>query len=287
VDARTRLLAAVVAALLVGCGGGGGDDSETGTSRPSTVSGPPKAEEPLAAAARRLERALAQGKCKPLARLMLHSVRRGRDVDPATPPTEQECAFIRTEAGHELRGFKLTKVQQFGPTGVTEATGANARPGDVVGSLWALDVDGSWKLLYDATLRQQIGLQGSADFGTNARRLVRAVAARDCDTFWRLLNVGSRFVRTAEGHKARFCKSIAATYKQKAGGIGDLAADPGAKPKQLGTTRDIGFFGVELKSGRYLALAFTGRIGGIADTEQKQHEDPSALEIVSARLPAK
>jgi hypothetical protein len=34
-------------------------------------------------------------------------------------------------------------------------------------------------------------------------------------------------------------------------------------------------------------LALTGRLGGIADAEQTQHDDTSALEIVSARLPAK
>jgi hypothetical protein len=280
------MAAGAVAALLVGCGGGG-SGSSTGTSTRTTASGPPKPEEPLAAAAKRLERELAVGHCKPLARLMLHSVRRGRNVDPATPPTKEECAFIRSEAGRELKGFKLTKVQQFGPTGVTEATGANARSGAVVGSLWALDVDRSWKLLYDAILRPQIGVPSSRDFGSNARRLVQAIGARDCDTFWRLLNVGSRFVRTSDGHKATFCKSIKATIRQKAGGIADLAANPGAAPKQLGTTRDIGFFGVELKSGRYVVLALTGRLGGIADAEQKQHDDPSALEIVSARLPAK
>ena len=281
-------MAAAVAALVAGCGGEG-DNEQTDRARtgPAKAGGPPKPKEPLAAAAKRLERELAVGHCKPLARIMLHSVRRGRNVDPATPPKKEECAFIRAEAGRELKGFNLTKVQQFGPTGVTEATGANARPGAVVGSLWALDVDGSWKLLYDAILRPQIGVPSSRDFGSNARRLVQAISARDCDTFWRLLNVGSRFVRTSDGHKATFCKSIKATIKQKAGGIADLAANPDATPNQLGTTRDIGFFGLELKSGRYVVLALTGRLGGIADAEQTQHDDPSALEIVSARLPAK
>jgi hypothetical protein len=287
VDAKTWMVAAAAAALLVGCGGGGGDDSRTGTATQTTVSGPPKPKEPLAAAAKRLDRELAAGKCKPLARLMLHSVLRGRNVDPAAPPTKEECAFIRNEAGRELKGFKLTKVQQFGPTGVTEAKGANRRPAEVVGSLWALDVDGSWKLLYDAILRPQIGVPSARDFGSNARRLVHAIATNDCDTFWRLLNVGSRFVRTSNGHKAAFCKSIKETIRRKEGGIAELASDRSANPKELGTTRDIGFFGVELKSGRYMVLALTGRLGGIADAEQTQHDDTSALEIVSARLPAK
>jgi hypothetical protein len=220
---------------------------------------------------------------------MLHSVRRGRNVNPAAPPTKQECAFIRIEAGRELKGFKVAKVRQFGPAGVVEATGANAKPGvAVVGSLWALDVDGSWKLIYGAVLRPQIGEPSTRDFASSARRLVHAIATNDCDTFWRLLNTGSRFVRSSNGNKATFCKSIKLTIKQKAGGIADLVADPGASPKQLGTTRDVGFFGVELKSGRYLVLALTGRLAGVADlAEQKQHDDTTGLDIVSARLPAK
>jgi len=286
--AKTWTVIVVTAALLGGCGGGG-DDSKTPASAPSTASVPPKPNEPLTAAAERLQREVPAGQCKPLARIMLHSVRRGLNVDPAKPPNKQECAFIRTEAGRDLKGFKLTKVRQFGPTGITEATGANARPADaVVAGLWALDVDGSWKLIYDAILRRQIGVPSTRDFGGNARRLVHAIATNDCDTFWRLLNVGSRFVRSVNGQKAAFCKSIKETIKRKEGGIADLAADPGASPKQLGTTRDVGFFGVELKSGRYLVLELAGRIGGVADlAEQKKHEDTSGLDIVSARLPAK
>jgi hypothetical protein len=281
------MVVAAATALVAGCGGSDGDDEKTGSAKsaPATASGP-KPNEPLAAAAKRLERDLAGGDCKPLARLMLHSVRRGKDVDPATPPTKEECAFIRSERSRELRGFRVSKVRQFGPAGVAEGTGANSRLGEVVGTVWALDVDGSWKLLYDAILRQQIGVPPrSADFGTNARKFVRAMATRDCDTFWRLLNVGSRFVRSANGHKATFCKSIAATYKEKAGGIADVAADPSAKPEELGATRDIGLYGVDLKSGRYLVLMLAGRIGGIADAEQKEHDDPSALELVTVRRP--
>jgi hypothetical protein len=119
----------------------------------------------------------------------------------------------------------------------------------------------------------------------SASRFVRAITTRDCDTFWRLLNVGARFVRSAGGDKATFCKNIALTYKRKQGGIADIASDPAAKPRELGATGDIAFFGLGLKSGRYLVLALTGRIGGIADAEQKDHEHPSVLDVVSVRLP--
>jgi hypothetical protein len=282
VHARTWMAVAAAAAVLGGCGGGG--DATTTT----TTSGPPKPSERLGAAAKRLEEALPGGDCRTLGRLMLHSVRRGVNVSPHRPPAREECAFIRGEAALDLKGFRVTKVRQFGPAGVVEGAGAKARQGYVVGTIWALDVDGSWKLLYNAILRPQIGVPPrSPNLAGNASRFVHAVATRDCATFWRLLNVGSRFVRSADGHEATFCKNIAATYKQKAGGIAEIASDPGAKPKELGATGDIGFFGLGLKSGRYLVLTLTGRIGGIANAEQKDHEDPSALELVSVRLPRK
>jgi hypothetical protein len=283
VTAGTRIAAACAAALLAGCGGDdGGGEKKSGAAKTTT----PEAKEPLTAAARRLERALPTGDCKRLAPLMLHSVRRGQNVDPARPPAAAECRFIRTEIGRDMVGFKVTKVRQFGPTGFAEGSGRKQRPGEVVGTLWALDVDGSWKLLYDATLRRQIGFPPRPGFGDNARTFVTAVAKRECDGTWLLLNVGSRFVRSVNGDKAKFCKQTAPAYKDKRNGFADLAADPEAKPEELGTLRDVGFFGLRLRSGRYMVAALMGRLGGIADAEQKDHGDPSVIEFLTVRRPS-
>jgi hypothetical protein len=282
VDARTCLAAAATMALLGGCGGS--DSTHTRT----TPAGPPRPKEPLQAAAKRLEEALPGGDCKTLAPLMLHSVRRGVNVSPSKPPIKVECDFIRKEQAQDLKGFKVTKVRQFGPSGVVDGSGAGRGPNEVVGTIWALDVDGSWRLLFDAILRPQVGVPPRLPHpAASASRFVHAIGTRDCGTFWRLLNVGSRFVRAANGQKATFCKNIALTYKQKAGGIADIASDPAAKPTELGATGDIALYGLGLKSGRYMVLALTGRIGGIADAEQKDHEHPSVLETVSVRRPAR
>jgi hypothetical protein len=284
VGARTCLAAVAATALVGGCGGG--NSTQTHTPARTTVAGPPKPKEPLKAAAKRLERALPGGDCRTLAPLMLHSVRRGVNVSPSKPPVKVECDFIRKEQAGDLKGFRVSKVRQFGPSGVVDGRGAGRGPNEVVGSIWALDVDGSWRLVFDAILRPQVGVPPQLPHAAaSANRFVRAIGTRDCDTFWRLLNVGARFVRAANGQRARFCKNIAATYKQKAGGIADIATDPSAKPRELGATGDIALYGLSLKSGRYLVFALTGRIGGIADAEQKDHEHPSVLEIVSVRLP--
>src|SRR4051812_7050836 len=98
-------VAVVIAVLVAGCGGGGEKAA------PTKASGSPKPSEPLAAAAERLERVAPTGDCKQLAKLMLHSVRRGRRVAPSKPPTRAECTFIRQEARLDLDRFKVKKVR--------------------------------------------------------------------------------------------------------------------------------------------------------------------------------
>lgn len=285
------MLLAAGAACLPGCGG---DDRGSAprspavtTTQAGTATAAPKANEPLAAAAQRLSRAVAKGDCQPLAGLLLHSVPRGPDAAPTTPATPQECSSIAIGVQSKLRGFKLTRAQEFGPAGVVEGTGASARPGQVVVIAWVLDTDGSWKAVFTAAYRPQIGHKPRLrDFAGNAQRFVRAAATRDCDGFWRLLNAGSRFVRSVNGKKAAFCKNIVVSYRDKRSGIADLAANPDAKPEELGTVGDLGFYGVRLKSGRYLALVLSGRIQGPIDAEQKDHGNPTVAELVTVRRPA-
>ena len=147
-------------------------------------------------------------------------------------------------------------------------------------------MDGSWKLLYDATLRRQRGFPPNPRFRANARRFVDAAATRNCDAMWRLLNVGSRFVRSVNGRKAQFCKQTAPAYKQKGNGFADLAANRNVTPVELGSRRDVAFFGLPLRSGRYMVAVLTGRLGGIADAEQKFHADPSVIELLTVRRPS-
>jgi hypothetical protein len=276
---------ALVTALMVpGCGGGD-DTSAPAKTAPAKASGVPKPKEPLAAAAKRLERALPTHDCKQLAPLILHSVRRGQNVSPTKPPTSAECSFIVRESRVDLEGFKVARVRQFGPAGMVEASSPRARGKNVIGSMWVMDVDRSWKLLFDAILRPQIGVRPRPGFENNARAFVASLLTRNCPLIWRGFNVASRFVRAAGGKQARFCRQFLPAYKEKRNGIADLAANPNVKPEQLGATRDISFFGLDLESGRYLVLTLAGRVGGIADAEQKDHADPSVYELLTVRRP--
>jgi hypothetical protein len=272
-------VALVTALMSAGCGGGGDKTA------PARASGLPKPKEPLAAAAKRLERALPTRDCKRLGPLVLHSVRRGQNVSPSKPPTAAECAFMLRETKVDLEGFKVAKVRQFGPAGVVEGTAPRARGKNVIGTIWTLDVDRSWKLLFDAVLRPQIGVRPRPGFENNARAFVASLLTRNCPLIFRGFNVASRFVRAAAGREPTFCRQFLPAYKAKGNGIADLAANPNVKPEQLGATRDISFFGLDLESGRYMVLTLAGRVGGVADAEQKDHADPSVFELLTVRRP--
>jgi hypothetical protein len=276
VKALVALIAAT--ATLAGCGGGNGE------TRPANPRPQPK--EPLSAAAARLERALPRRDCKELIRLMLHSVQRG-GVAPDAPPTKRECAYIRTEAANQLRGFRLTKARVFGPAGLAEGSGGSSRPGHLVGIVWLLDSDASWKAAYQATYRPQIGLPPrlAAQADANARRLLTAVKAGDCADLWRVLNVVSRFVRSSAGRRDRFCSTLPATYRNPKSAFAQIKADPAPALETLGRTRDFSFYGVRLANGRYLDLVFSGPLANVARSELSQHDNPSVLEFVTVRQP--
>jgi hypothetical protein len=266
-----------VATMLAGCGGGTGASKTTAGTRPE-----PK--EPLSAAAHRLERALPRRDCKELIGLMLHSVQRGGTA-PDAPPTKRECAYVKTEAANQLRGFHVTKVSAFGPAGFAEGSGRSARPGFVIGVVWLLDSDGSWKAGYQATYRPQIGVppRFAAQADANARRLLAAVKAGNCAELWRVLNVVSRFVRTSAGQRDRFCRTLPATYRDAKTAFAQIKAGPAPTLETLGRTRDFAFYGVRLANGRYLDLVLSGPLANIAPRELPQHDNPSVLEFVTVR----
>ena len=281
--ARAWLGVAAAAIVLAGCGGGdgGGDRGKR-----ATAPGAPKPKESLRSAADKLAAAVKKGDCRSLAPLMLHSVKRGSGVAPDRPPKPAECRGIEIDRRNELAGFRPTKLRELGPVGFVEGSGDRPMKGNVVGTIWALDVDRSWKVVFDARFRPQVGLPPTpGDFAGNARQLVTALTTKDCDAIWRLVNPASRFVATHRTTKRQFCAGIRKSYAVKGGGFADLATDRGAQPRYLGRVRDVGFFGLHLRSGRYLVLALAGPFGDSSRRELRQHAYPSAIELVTVRPP--
>jgi hypothetical protein len=282
---RTALLplAASVAIAIAGCGDGGGDEP-----KPAQATGAPApaANEPLDAAAKRLQAALPRGDCKELIGVMIHSIERGL-TKPGAPPKPSECRLMRREARNELHGYRVTKVKELGVAGFSEGTGARAPKGEVVGVVWLLDSDGSWKAIFDAIFRPQIGPppEHTADADQNARGFVTALRAADCPLIWRGLNVASRFVRGDAGSRESFCRATTKLYRDPKSAFAQIKADPDAAPKLLGRTRDFSFYSLELRNGRYMALVVAGALGGIANGELRQHVNPSVLEFLTVRQP--
>jgi hypothetical protein len=280
---RTTIPVLACCLALAGCG----DDGGSGPKQPArAVPGAPRAKEPLAAAASRLEAALPRAHCRELMGLMMHSIQRGV-IDPATPPKPSECRFVRREADVDLRGYRVTKVREFGVAGFSEGTSLRLPKRPVVGVVWLLDSDGSWKVVASAAFRPQIGPppERTAAADQNARGFVTALRRADCPLAWRGLNVASRFVRAKGGDRDAFCRDAAKQSRDPKSSFSQIKADPGATPRLLGRTRDFSFYSLELRNGRYIALVTTGQIGGIADDEQRQHVNPSVLEFLTVRQP--
>jgi hypothetical protein len=273
-----------VALSVAGCGGGGsgGGGKQHTTVDPSSA---PVPKEKLASAAARLQRTLPSGDCKALIRLMLHSIERGSKPD--APPTSRECAYMKTEAKRELRGYRVTKVSQFGTSGFTEGTGANAHTGMVVGIVWVLDADGSWKAVYEAIFRPQIGVAPEMlkESAANAVQLVSALRTGNCKELFRLLSVASRFVRGVDGNRERFCRGLPATYGNPSTAFAQIKADDHVTVGILGRTRDFAFYSIKLTNGRYMNLVLSGQLRTTALNELKQHANPSALELLTVRQP--
>jgi hypothetical protein len=278
---RGLLATACLAASIAGCGG---DDEPKSTAPPPDR---PHAKKPLATAVRELERALPAGDCKVLIGVMEHSVQRG-GVAPGTPPTKSDCAYVEREARGELRGFHATKVRELGTAGFSEGTGKFARRGFVVGIVWLLDSDGSWKAVFEAAFRPQIDLapQSAARADANARRAIAAVKAGDCGGLWRVLNPASRFVRAGGGHRARYCATLPAAYRDRDSAFAQIKADPNPALDVLGRTRDFSFYAVRLENGRYMDLVLAGALGNVGRrAELREHDFPSVLEFVTVRRP--
>jgi hypothetical protein len=270
-------------ALLAGCGGGGGGTSAP--TAPTPADSRPKAKEPLSVTAKRLERAVPRGDCKVLIKLMLHSIQ--RHSTPDAPPTSSECAYLKHEVRTDLRGFHLTKAREFGPAGFSEGTGANAPRGTVVGVVWLLDSDLSWKAAFQAIFRPQIDVTPSMaeQADANARRTVEALKTGDCNELWRVLDPASRFVSQVNGQREKFCRTLPPTYRLKSSAFAQIKADgaPGLEP--LGRTRDFSFYAIRLKNGRYMDMVLTGQLADVPRPELKQHDNPAVLELATVRQP--
>jgi hypothetical protein len=275
-------------ALLAGCGGDDGSDrGPTAASRGEAAPAkPPKANGTLEAAARDLEKAVASGDCRALAARLLHSSSRGSDAEPTDPPTPEECDRLAKVRGDVLEGYRFKKAQEFGPAGITEGGGTNARKGEVVANAWVLDRDGSWKADVWAYFSPQIGTEPklSTNFEASVRKFAVAGRNGDCDTFWELLHPAGRLVAARKGDQAGLCSEVAESYHDPHSALHDMASDESAEPELLGQTRDMGFYGLRLKSGRYMVFVLWTELKGDIPYA-RGHDYPAVIDYMTLTEP--
>ena len=252
----TLLLALVAAA---GCGGGDGG-------------GAPSPQKRLEQAVADYERAVADQDCRTFVRYV-HSAIRPPGKGPEDPPDSAECS-ARGASLTALLDFKSKRMKVIGPAAIVEGT----VDGRFFVLVWVLDVDGRWVQVQalpgsDPQIRSQQKLQPR--FVPNAAAFVEAQRAGDCRRIFRLLSPAAPFVTSAQDDAGRYCQTFRETRNAPQRLATQLARAPGAKPVDVGGTKDLHFFTVDTGGGRrwilILATLPTGVLPGA-------HVDDSVLD---------
>ena len=232
----TRPLIALLAALALVAGCGGHDEGE---------------KSPLArleAVLPDYERALEDQDCAAFARFAHSQVRAaGRGFDD--PPDAAECRNLGLSYTR-LMGFESDRARVFGSAAIVEGKIA----GQLMALVWVGDVDGRWKQVQATPpgITPQIGGEQRADnrFARNALDWTAAMRAGDCRRVFRLLNTASPFLGDAPKDVRGFCTRFRGTVQRPDRLAGQLARARGARPVDLGGTRDFHFFRLDTGAGR-------------------------------------
>jgi hypothetical protein len=227
----------ILTAAAAGCGGGG--DRE------------PTPQQRLEQAVEDYERAVADQDCRAFARYA-HSAVRPRGKRRDDPPDAAECRSLGFSYT-ALANFESQRVKVFGTAALVEGI----VEGRFVVLVWTLDTDGEWAQVQalpgiDPQIRGQARPQQR--FGPNAAAFVDAQRRGDCPRVFRLLNPAAPFVRQANDDEGRFCRRFQEGRESPERLSGQLARAPGAKPVDMGGTRDIHFFRVDTGGGRRWTL---------------------------------
>ena len=249
-------LAALLALVLAAAGCGGSGDGGGGDPRKR-----------LERAVDDYEQAVALQDCRAFARFA-HSAVRPRGKGPDDPPDAAECRNLGTSYT-ALADFKSKRIKVFGAAALVEGT----VDGRFVVLVWTLDTDGRWVQVQAApAIDPQIRSQRRPDerFAKNAADFVAAQRAGDCRRVFRLLNPGAPFVAQSENDPRRFCRLFNESRESPERLSAQLKGAPGAKPVDLGGTKDLHFFRVDTGGGRRWTLIMSTLPAGLPATGHLQ-----------------
>lgn len=232
-------LAAVLVSLVAVLGCGGGDGGE------------PSPQQRLEEAVAGYEEAVALQDCRAFARYA-HSAVRAQGRGPDDPPDAAECRNLG-QSYAALADFKSRRIKLFGTAALVEGN----VDGRFIVLVWMLDVDGRWVQVQaapgiDPQIRSRKRPQES--FAKNAAEFVAAQRDGDCRRVFRLLNSAAPFVVQSENDAGRFCRLFRESRDSPERLSAQLARAPGAKPVDMGGTKDLHFFRVDTGGGRRWTL---------------------------------
>jgi hypothetical protein len=245
------------AMLLAGCGGGDGSsttESSTGESSTTEASAEfPAPEQPIGAVVPVLERALAGGDCAD-ALAVVHPVVL---PEPDRADSQANCE----EAQRRLRflgDFEVTESAEFGTAAIIDGV----RDGEDLALPFALDEQLAFKWTSLTNSRHEVGTAPSSgvDFEASPRALIEALRAGDCRAAHKTLAPGTRLYYE---NQDQFCRLFDDNFTATPEGFGSrLENDPDADLVELGTTRDLAFYGVATAPAGYRTIIVSGSPGG-------------------------
>lgn len=248
----------------------------------SAATGVPEATQSIQKTVKQLKKALKSGKCQVLGKVLQHSSNRVDPNEPAKPVkptakfTPDECTSIKKFADG-LDGFKAQKSQAYGAGAIVQGTKDDAQY--VI--TFALDVDGKYRAVSAGPLGAQIGTTTTLDFDGSLTAWLAAVKSSSCPEIWRLLTADSPYVvsRAFAGGADKLCTDLTASIQRASGRTYDVSQAT-ATPTEFAALQDIGIYGLETPSGRFVTIIMYSEPGAEAT-----HANPGVFEYVTSSSP--
>lgn len=248
----------------------------------SAASGVPEAKQSIQTTVKQLKKALKSGKCQALGKVLQHSSNRVNPNDPAKPVkptakfTPDECTAIKKFADG-LDGFKAQKAQAYGTGAIVQGTKGDSQ--FVI--TFALDVDGKYRAVSSGPLGGQVGTTTTLDFDGSLSAWLAALKSSNCPEIWRLFTADSTYVtsRAFGGGADKLCTDITASIQRASGRTYDVSQATAA-PTEFAALQDIGIYGLETPSGRFVTIILFSEPGAEA-----VHANPGVFEYVTSANP--
>jgi hypothetical protein len=249
----TGLVALIaVAALAIGCGGSDDPPPEQPLP-PQSTAGPPKLNETLQEAVRRIEETLSSGDCEQI-----------NELNPSSRPnlsTEERCRALQG-----LSGLEVEAKAAYGDV----AAVVDYRRGDrIVSALLVGESDGRFHIAFIDSFRgvRSVGTPRARELDLAAERAVRALRREDCEAF---LEVAFRRFGFGGGTDAEVCERIPGSP------VAMLDPEAAVRLEPLGGNAGYAFYGIDTRDAYLTVIAAQQPETGLPDTVPEE----------VARLPA-